>query len=69
MNRHQFLKLTVHGLRKSWAMNLANSGKVPAKTLMELGGWSKIDVISEFYLQNGDANMKRACDVLNDLAQ
>ena len=31
------LKLNLHGLRKSWATNLANSGKVPMHTLQMLG--------------------------------
>jgi integrase len=62
------LRLDLHGLRKSWAMNLANSGKVPPKTLLELGGWSSIRTCEEFYLKNTDANRQRACDVLNELA-
>ncbi|HNT35855.1 MAG TPA: tyrosine-type recombinase/integrase [bacterium] len=62
------LKLTLHGLRKSWATNLANSGKVPPKTLLELGGWSSIRTCEEFYLKNTDANRQRACQVLNELA-
>jgi integrase len=62
-------KLTIHCLRKSWASNLANSGKVPAHTLKELGGWSDIRTCEEYYLQSGDANRERACDVLNELAQ
>jgi len=63
------LKITLHGLRKSWATNLANSGKVPAHTLKELGGWSDIKICEEFYLQSSDANRERACEVLNALAQ
>ena len=62
-------KLTIHCLRKSWATNLANSGKVPAHTLKELGGWSDIRTCEEYYLQSGDANRERACDVLNELAE
>ena len=62
------LKINLHGLRKSWATNLANSGKVPMHTLQMLGGWAKIQTCEEFYLQNGDANTQRACDVLNELA-
>jgi integrase len=62
------LTLTLHGLRKSWATNLANSGKVPPKTLLELGGWSDMKVCEEFYLRSSDANRQRACDVLNELA-
>ena len=62
------LKLNLHGLRKSWAMNLANSGKVPMHTLQELGGWAKIQTCQEYYLQNDDANTQRACDVLDELA-
>ncbi len=62
------LKLNLHGLRKSWATNLANSGKVPMHTLQMLGGWAKIQTCEEFYLQNDDANTRRACDVLNELA-
>jgi len=62
------LRLDLHGLRKSWAMNLANSGRVPPKTLLELGGWSSIRTCEEFYLKNTDANRQRACDVLNELA-
>jgi hypothetical protein len=48
---------------------LANSGKVPAHTLKELSGWSNIKTCDEFYLQSGDANRERACDVLNELAE
>jgi len=62
------LKLNLHGLRKSWAMNLASSGKVPMKTLQELGGWSDMKTCEEFYLRSSDANRQRACDVLNELA-
>jgi len=62
------MRLDLHGLRKSWAMNLANSGRVPPKTLLELGGWSSIRTCEEFYLKNTDANRQRACDVLNELA-
>lgn len=62
------LKLNIHGLRKSWATNLANSGKVPPKTLCELGGWASIRTCEEFYLKNTDANHQRACEVLNELA-
>ena len=62
------LKLTIHCLRKSWACNLANSGQVPPKTLLELGGWSDIKTCEEFYLKNSDANEERACQVLNSLA-
>lgn len=61
-------KLMLHGLRKSWAMNLANSGKVPPKTLLEIGGWSSIRTCEEFYWKNTDANRQRARDVLDDLA-
>ena len=63
------LKINLHCLRKSWATNLANSGKVPTHTLKELGGWSNIKTCEEFYLQSSDANRDRACDVLNELAQ
>ncbi len=62
------LKLNIHGLRKSWATNLANSGKVPPKTLCELGGWASIRTCEEYYLKNTDANRQRACEVLNELA-
>jgi integrase len=62
------LRLDLHGLRKSWATNLANSGKVPPKTLCELGGWASIRTCEEFYLKNTDANHQRACEVLNELA-
>lgn len=63
------LKLNLHGLRKSWAMNLASSGKVPMKTLQELGGWSEMKTCEEFYLRSSDANRQRAADVLNELAE
>ena len=62
------LKYNLHGLRKSWATNLANSGKVPMHTLQMLGGWAKIQTCEEFYLQNGDANTERALGVLDELA-
>ena len=63
------LKLNLHGLRKSWATNLADSGKVPMHTLQKLGGWSDIKTCEEFYLRSSDANRQRACDVLNELAE
>lgn len=63
------LKLNLHGLRKSWATNLADSGKVPMHTLQQLGGWSDIKTCEEFYLRSSDANRQRACEVLNDLAE
>jgi len=62
------LRLALHELRKSWAMNLANSGKVPMHTLQKLGGWSDIKTCEEFYLRSSDANRERACEVLNELA-
>jgi len=62
------LKLNLHGLRKSWATNLADSGKVPMHTLQKLGGWSDIKTCEEFYLRSSDANRERACEVLNELA-
>ena len=62
------LKINLHCLRKSWATNLANSGKVPIHTLKELGGWSHVKTCEEFYLQSSDANRERACEVLNELA-
>ncbi|MHC4691932.1 MAG: hypothetical protein ACYS67_04250 [Planctomycetota bacterium] len=31
-------------------------------------GWAKIQTCEEYYLQNGDANTQRACDVLDELA-
>ena len=55
------LKLNLHGLRKSWATNLADSGKVPMHTLQKLGGWSDIKTCEEFYLRSSDANRQRAC--------
>jgi hypothetical protein len=48
---------------------LANSGKVPAHTLKELGGWSNIKTCDEFCLQSSDANRDRVYDVLNELAE
>lgn len=62
------LKINLHCLRKSWATNMANSGKVPIHTLKELGGWSHLKTCEEFYLQSSDANKERACEVLNELA-
>ena len=62
------LKFNLHGLRKSWATNLADSGKVPMHTLQKLGGWSDIKTCEEFYLRSSDANRERACEVLNELA-
>ena len=59
-------KLMLHCLRKSWACNLAENG-IGNKTLLELGGWSDIRVLDEFYSKASDANKKKAVDVLDRL--
>ena len=59
-------KLNLHGLRKSWACNLAENGISP-KTLCELGGWSDPSVLHEYYSKATDANRDRAKQVLDEL--
>jgi site-specific recombinase XerD len=59
-------RLYLHGLRKSWACNLAENGITP-KTLCELGGWSDPSVLNEYYSKATDANKDRARQVLDDL--
>jgi integrase len=59
-------KLMLHCLRKSWACNLAENG-IGNKTLLELGGWSDIRVLDEFYSKASDANKKKAVEVLDRL--
>ena len=60
-------KLTVHCLRKSYACNLANSGKVPIHTLLELMGHSDVSTCRDYYLQNISANKERAVEVLEGM--
>ena len=60
-------KLTIHCLRKSYACNLANSGKVPTHTLLELMGHSDIKTCNDYYLKNISANKKRAVEVLEEI--
>lgn len=61
-------KLTLHGMRKSWACNLAKNG-VPTHTLMKLGGWSSIETCQQYYLQSTDANEKRAVEILDQMVK
>jgi len=56
----------LHCLRKSWACNLAEN-EIDTKTLLELGGWSDIRVLDEFYSKASDANKKKAVEVLDKL--
>ena len=62
-------KLTIHCLRKSYACNLANSGKVPAHTLLELMGHSDIKTCSEYYLKTISANKKKAVEILEEIME
>lgn len=62
-------KVTIHCLRKSWASNLANSGRVPAHTLMKMGGWSDMDTVLKFYLKSSDANERQAVEILDRLME
>ena len=59
-------RLNLHGLRKSWATNLADNG-INQKTLCELGGWSDPSVLNEYYNKATDANKDKARQVLDDL--
>ncbi len=61
-------KLMLHCLRKSWACNLAENG-IGNKTLLELGGWSDVRVLDEFYSKASDANKKKAVEVLDRLME
>ena len=60
-------KITVHCLRKSYACNLANSGKVPIHTLLELMGHSDVSTCKDYYLKNISANKKKAVEVLEEM--
>ena len=51
-----------------WACNLGDN-RVPAHTLMKMGGWSSIDTVQQFYLKSSDANEKRAVGVLEELME
>ena len=57
-------KIMLHGLRKSWACNLAENG-IPPKTLCELGGWSNPNTLHEYYSKVSDANREKARQVLD----
>ena len=61
-------KLTVHGLRKSWACNLADNS-VPVHTMMKLGGWSSIETCQQYYLQSTDENEKKAIEGLERMVR
>ena len=60
-------RLMIHGLRKSFATNLSNSGRVPAHTLQKLMGHSDIKTTMEYYVQSGDANEERAVAALDKM--
>ena len=60
-------RLMIHGLRKSFATNLSNSGQVPAHTLQKLMGHSDIKTTMEYYIQSGDANEERAVAALDKM--
>jgi hypothetical protein len=51
------------------ASNLANSGRVPAHTLMKMGGWSDMDTVLKFYLKSSDANERQAVEILDKLME
>jgi integrase len=59
-------RLMLHCLRKSWACNLAENA-IDNKTLLELGGWSDVRVLNEFYSKASDANKKKAVEVMDRL--
>ena len=54
----------LHCLRKSRVCNLAENG-IDNKTLLELGGWSNIRVLDEFYSKARDENKEKAAQVLD----
>ena len=60
-------KLTIHCLRKGYACNLANSGKVPIHTLLELMGHSDVSTCKDYYLKNISANKERAVEILEGI--
>ena len=62
-------KINVHCLRKSYACNLANSGKVPIHTLLELMGHSDVSTCKDYYLKNISANKERAVEVLEGMME
>ena len=59
-------KLTVHCLRKAYGTNLANVS-TPVQTLKKLMGHANIQTTMEYYLYNGDANEKKACEALDQM--
>ena len=61
------LKLNIHGLRKSYATNLANSGQVPPHTLQKLLGHSDVKTSMDYYVGSSDANTERAVEALDRL--
>lgn len=42
--------------------NLAQKG-VPIKTLMKMGGWSRIETVEKFYIRCTDANEQEAVEI------
>ena len=59
-------KLNLHGLRKSYAQNLADSG-TPIHALRKLMGHSSVKTLECFYIRSSDANEDRAREVLEGL--
>ena len=59
------LKLNIHGLRKSYATGLANSGQVPPHTLQKLLGHGDVKTSLDYYTGHSDANSERAVEALD----
>jgi len=53
-----------HDLRHTWATNLLKRGVDPY-TVMELGGWSKLDMVTR-YLHSSDERKKKAIETLDN---
>jgi integrase len=61
-------KYNLHGLRKSFACNLANFN-TPIQCLLKLMGHSKLQTCQEFYLKSCDSNEKRAVEQLEKMCE
>lgn len=61
-------KVTLHCLRKSFAMSLAQEG-IPIVTLSQLMGHSSIRVTEQYYLKTSDANQVEACQVMERIME
>jgi len=63
------LKLNIHGLRRGYATNLANSGQVPPHTLQKLLGHSDVKTSMDYYVGHSDANTERAVEALDRMME